>query len=656
MASSSSSSALPSKRQKTEAVKAAVASGMPARPMERLTEALSEQACGSIVRRRDVAEALASVNVQTPYGKMRSNFELDSHTIEYINPFALLYETARRGGGAFLRKHLGQQVSRIIVYADGVRAGNVLRPDGRSYESIFWSLQELPPWYRSRVRGGWLIFAFVDHRLGLSLPAVFRKVFEILWSPTPGAWNMETLGVSLGEGAFCRARFGCLLADERCIKAFVSCKGSSGLKPCISCSNCVGRRDAEDLIGTNLCHVSEQDTSRFIPHTATSLAAVADELARLEAAGRMVELAEAEKATGLCFDRDAIMFHGIRSVACFPETIYWDWMHNLLAGGSLGQVGLDTVARAFDGEGISAGRIDTFSRAIRWPSGQDGRVHIGSHGGVKGIGASDMFGLVSVFWFISEMVVPAGRLSVPVAYVKALASLVGMLQCGDSILACLDELARAIQEHNRLFLLLCPEHKNKPEVHYLTHLPSNMARFGCNLSCFPNERKHKEVKQVAHFAQSDSTRTILTRGLYNYFEAVGDPETYVAESLGAHLALPPGISQFVQALGWKADVVHASRSLRCLVGEFRQGDLLQHRGPMNTGSVHLGFAESFLQMDLPEGRATFWVVARAVIASDTGWKGGGGSLEIVPTSSLIAAVPYVVQGVDIVAMTRFVCR
>ena len=64
----------------------------------------------------------------------------DVHRVRIINPFALLWFMACSSVHAlrFLASYLGNKISRICLYHDGVTPGNCLRPDvGRSYDALF---------------------------------------------------------------------------------------------------------------------------------------------------------------------------------------------------------------------------------------------------------------------------------------------------------------------------------------------------------------------------------------------------------------------------------------------------------------------------------------------------------------------------------------
>ena len=85
---------------------------------------------------------------------------------------------------------LGDDAGDITVYLDGVRPGNVLRPDsGRVYYSIMWSLAQYPRWYASRMMG-WLRLCYVQspelNRIDGGTSQNIAALSQVLWDPNAG--------------------------------------------------------------------------------------------------------------------------------------------------------------------------------------------------------------------------------------------------------------------------------------------------------------------------------------------------------------------------------------------------------------------------------------------------------------------------------------
>jgi len=213
-------------------------------------------------------------NLETPYGKLIKTFNLDiagkSITVPYINPFAFLYHMCAcvAAFGDLLRNCIFGDGT-IIMYSDEIKVGNVLRPDdGRAMECIYWTILQLPDWFRSR-QHGWFSFLQIRSKYVAKLPGgmafLWKKVLAIFFGE---GWNFEKVGVRCptSSGFFIfRARFGAFLEDEKAIKETWSVKGASGTKPCLWCKNVVGRMTCNR--GGYLTHFSWGTPRDFDRHT-----------------------------------------------------------------------------------------------------------------------------------------------------------------------------------------------------------------------------------------------------------------------------------------------------------------------------------------------------------------------------------------------------
>ena len=114
-------------------------------------------------------------DVETPFGQIVSSFEFsptptdEPERINYLNPFALLWWLSQISYDfyAFLAKALPAQSGRTVFYTDEVFPANSERwPDkGRAYYAFFWSIIEVPDWFRSRSELPYFVFAYVPSKL-----------------------------------------------------------------------------------------------------------------------------------------------------------------------------------------------------------------------------------------------------------------------------------------------------------------------------------------------------------------------------------------------------------------------------------------------------------------------------------------------------------
>ena len=109
-------------------------------------------------RRHDVQQyMLGLAESTTPFGKLFDQTTLtvgdEAFQWHVVNPFALLFAlcTAAPVFGDLLRESMNGGIGRLALYFDEVKPGNVLRPDkGRSLQCVYWTLMDLPDWFRSR--------------------------------------------------------------------------------------------------------------------------------------------------------------------------------------------------------------------------------------------------------------------------------------------------------------------------------------------------------------------------------------------------------------------------------------------------------------------------------------------------------------------------
>ncbi len=222
----------------------------------------------------------------TPYGTIRKQLVFgdgaDRFMVDYICPLAMLHHLGEKAPDfvSFVLSHLRDGRGRVAFYLDDVKPGNALRVDqGRKYTAVYWSILELPHWYRVG-DGGWmpLLFVQVGHlrSAGVTVASLTRQVFRALWNPADGAFNLATTGVRFGSGHLF-LDFCCFLADEAGLKEMLSVKGAAGSKPCLLCLNCVGRCP-RDEVGEGMFHYSNPDLSGMMPATPAMLNVMAERL------------------------------------------------------------------------------------------------------------------------------------------------------------------------------------------------------------------------------------------------------------------------------------------------------------------------------------------------------------------------------------------
>jgi len=133
-------------------------------------------------------------NIKTPCGMLIETMDIDledgtTFETEFINPYALLYESCRLSArfGAMLKKFVYPSGGRLIVYTDGLTVGNQNNTlQGRQVQCVYWTLCGLPAWYTSRDHGWFTLVALPEDVISL-LPwgmsslcvQIMKKIFVV---------------------------------------------------------------------------------------------------------------------------------------------------------------------------------------------------------------------------------------------------------------------------------------------------------------------------------------------------------------------------------------------------------------------------------------------------------------------------------------------
>jgi hypothetical protein len=585
------------KRQRTDLQEIIASTGLPVAPQVR------EHATS----KRSVADELHKYNnIMTPYGSLYAEFDLPKDdgsrlAVQYLNPFALLWHTASisHTAAGFYVKHLVGRECRMVFYSDGVTPGNVLRPDhGRSFEAVYWTFCEFPDWLRARVGVGWFLCTFVELKLLEDVPGgmatVAKAVVETFFAAGLDSFNFARTGMMFqldGVNHHFKSNYCCWLADEKAIKEIVSCKGSSGYKPCVSCKNIVNRTTPAD--GDYLVHVSCPDPTKFDAQTHESLSYMAQDLANKKGAVPAAEFDFLEKAYGLVYNTNALLFDNrLREVVRFPEGICWDWMHCLVASGGVAQYECNQLLRALVQAGISLKQVDEFCKTIVSPKtraklkGTFFRDRVvdrdGAH--LKAFASEMLTAIQALGIFMDVVVKQAGVMAAHAACFDRLREIVLILSRGDEACNFTSTLRGILKDHHEAFQSLHPECM-KPKVHYLKHAVDNLERLKCNLNCFGPERKHKDAKTVANFCYNKVGKSMLTRLAYNFFNDVQDNDVFLEYKIGPAIQMPNWAQGALQALVHQNAVISMSISTR--FGVVHVDDVVWLRDPIRLARAKL---------------------------------------------------------------------
>jgi hypothetical protein len=186
----------------------------------------------------------------------------------------------------FLQSCLGGMEGIMIFYADEVVPGNHKRcGGGRKYVAMDWSLAEFPDWFLSRHVLSWFILAYVPCKYVIDkfgMTRLLKKVVGAIFFP------LESF-IFAGAGVRIRHEMQMLLvefvykitlADADAHRSLKAVKGSSGVKPCLSCANVMGRcGEYEDFESDGFAmRLLSPAHDSFVPHTHDSVTEMANAL------------------------------------------------------------------------------------------------------------------------------------------------------------------------------------------------------------------------------------------------------------------------------------------------------------------------------------------------------------------------------------------
>ena len=224
--------------------------------------------------------------------------------------------------------------------------------------------------------------------------------------------------------------------------------------------------------------------------------------------------------------------------------------------------------------------------------------------------ASEVLSMIVIMGLWVELnLVPTGALPEEAKCFLLLGRIVFLLRTGDSVRSKLPLLQQLILEHHELFTKLYPA-EAKPKVHFLLHVPEQIAKFQKNLSCFVTERKHKQSKGLGAFCYNMMCDTMLRRGLAQHFKHFRQPEALDAVRLDPVKGIHPKYAKKIQRK-YEAYLVAAvlipagaqppgaepkflvAKRAQTPAGCIHNGDLLVFRS--EGGSAHAAFAQLFFQ-------------------------------------------------------------
>ena len=570
---------------------------------------------------------------ETPYGPLVDTVEVEREDggepikVHFIRPAALLWKTAGNCARFFaLLVSCGlshgaedEPAGRISIYMDDVTPGNSLRADGgRKYVAIYWAMLNLPHWFLSS-QHGWFPICMLPRKVytkirgGMSqLCAIMLRLFF-----APGAGNFIdgfVLTHAAQPGVLLKAKFCCWLADADAIPAISGCKTTSGTHPCGCCRYIVGRCTPDEIpIGSAIVHYTCDDVARWGCWASADVLDLHRHLALQWAevqAGRLEPIAfqRMEQYLGHNYLAHGILGSDMAIHADLPESVFYDWMHTLVSSGGVAQYEVNQllrrlfVGRTKANKRILWAKLQQFQGTIIFPKGEPkSKIDLEQRYVAKPnkhvrMFASETLKVVLVLGAFCECILkPLGVLTEEIECFELLVRILYVLRAGPHAARCVVLLNQLVHQHHKLFCKLYPG-SAKIKVHILLHIPMLIARFGCNLSCFVTERKHRESKQIGNFAFKNWCLTMLRRCLILHLGRSQGSEFAApfylckAKPIDWAVVLPKrwGLSLRSRPEGFEWQ----GRSLKTPVGEVHLRDLVL---VVRDGGIAAGFAQDFFE-------------------------------------------------------------
>ena len=342
----------------------------------------------------------AEFNASTVYGQVAETLTIghgnETLDISHCNPAAFLRKASEVSAqfGVFLQRCLGGNPGHIVLYLDEVTPGNVHRPDhGRKYQAVYWTIKELPGWFRRRADIGWFPVAYITAQSledsSISPSELVKWVLKTFWPADIRQLNLEDVGMRLlvdSVPVHTIFVFGFLLADCKAHAEAVCNNGASSKKPCPCCMNVLGRTDRASLVGdAYFMHVTDPDMGKAVQFTKDTFNAMADVLRTAATDGTEKHRFDAlQMQTGLKYDEHGLIWDPhFREIASCPDSLFWDPQHIFLASGGTAQFQCNEFIRNLLKHNITLADLDSFVATVHFPRGHTNLPRIFSQNGIE---------------------------------------------------------------------------------------------------------------------------------------------------------------------------------------------------------------------------------------------------------------------------------
>ena len=632
--------------------------------------------------------------IMTPYGPLHQTIKVPHETpgvapliVEIQHPFAMFYHSCR------VSKSLSDLVRRVaiahppsplspwhlILYSDEVTPGNAMAYKNlRRTQAVYWTALEWgcaaiadeEAWFEFTVVKSTTVKTMLGGMSGLTCAAI--KTFF-----APDGLNFATGGITLllfnSETITVWITFGIKVADESDLHSIYLCKGASGLKCCLFCSNVFNAKNERGLFedGVRLLHTTS-DVACIVLYTKASLAAIFERLERALTTMHPDDFKELETVLGWSYVKGGVMLDPyVRDIMHPTLFAIYDWMHGLFVNGVFNKT-VGAFMRAVSRFGTKYATLYNYASLWNWPRRLKNGVGLDALTGARAksswehaslrVSASEGRSLLPVIGQFARK----GLLQHPNPEVqdhaRCLVHLLEMYRYFEQAARCNVDV-KAFQDAVVVFLtefrLLYGEDAMIVKFHWLLHFPMFLKRHGSLPNCFCLERKHKVVKKFADNLKPrvDGSATVLRDVTAAHLHSITEAD---------HFCTEPGLMQptkncepnlrerlavhFVGAASF-------STSLSARINEWEVvgvGDVVLYKGDDNIANA--GRLAFHVAVSYPGGAVDHISLVEAWSFVDhdhvsSRWRRGDRSnLAIVLTKAIVASVVWSQGSGDIVVL------
>ena len=323
-----------------------------------------------------------------------------------------------------------QKPLRIAVYSDEITPNDPLKTTTRRMEAIYWSILEFGP-ERLANESYWFTLCTIRSELVHTLGDKLSELMKVILQPffnTAGHSFRSGVTLDLGDAPkLIFADIAMVVGDEGAIKAMTGCKGASGTKLCLLCTNVVSHRSPMLPCPTGVLVASTcVDKARITAQTDAGARAFILRCNEVRDTMPKARCDETQQYLGWNAQKAGMILDDVLNVK-IVSSLCWDWLHVYFVGGIF-VVEVTELLKRLHSHGLGATVLDSYLQLWTWPKAYASAVKVCSSGHLKGTG-SELLGIVPVLQkWLEDVVQPVGICRSEVISALALMRVVEQLQ------------------------------------------------------------------------------------------------------------------------------------------------------------------------------------------------------------------------------------